>query len=61
MKNSDKLKTLRTKLLDHWVDASRDERLNILVKIMDLEEELGISITSQNRKKANFPRKARAI
>ncbi|GAV23651.1 hypothetical protein [Carboxydothermus pertinax] len=61
MKKSDKLKTLRTRLLDNWLYAGKEERLNLLVKIMDIEEEMGMSYISQKKKQTDVARKVRAI
>ncbi|ABB14609.1 MULTISPECIES: hypothetical protein [Carboxydothermus] len=61
MRKSDKLRSLRTRLLDRWAVAENEERLNLLVRIMDIEEEMGLSFISQKQKKSGMPRKAKAI
>ncbi|GAV25887.1 hypothetical protein ciss_18200 [Carboxydothermus islandicus] len=61
MRKIDKLRSLRTRLLDRWAVAEKEERLNLLVRIMDIEEEMGLSYISQKRKKPGMPKKAKAI
>lgn len=54
MKNLDILRLERSRLVDAWNQKSGDEKVKILVKIMDLDEDIHELITKRRNNHKTF-------